>query len=188
MTRKSSGDNKNKAKSPEKKIAQLVEDLVFRPTYEQVQVKAAFWAKFSANPLVDVNNITLAHVQRFVNDPRLGRWWTHNGFKEWFCNEEEFAQRALAIAHLALGALEDILTNPDANASARVNAAKLAVEVANKMPQKWQKTVYLDDQVHKMDRAQLESFLRQKGMSQLPEGLEDNEEKNQKDTGEDSSN
>ena len=88
------------------------------------------------------------------------------GFKEWFLNEEEFAQKALALAHLALGSLEEVLTNPDANPSARVKAAKLAIEVANKMPQRWQKTVYLDDQIHKMDRAQLESFLRSKGMAQ----------------------
>ena len=127
-------------------------------------MKAAFWAKFSANPMVDVDNISLTHVQRFVSDPRIERWWQLHRFKDWFLNEEEFAQRALAIAHLALGSLEEILVNPDANPSARVNAAKLAIEVANKMPQKWQKTVYLDDQIHKMDRAQLESFLRSKGM------------------------
>lgn len=163
------------------KIAQLVDDIVFKPTYEQVQVKAAFWAKFSANPLVDVNAIKLSHIERFVNDSRLKRWWALHGFREWFLNEEEFAQKALAIAHLALGAMEEILTNPDANPSARVNAAKLAIEVANKMPQRWQKTVYLDDQIHKMDRAQLESFLRSKGMAQEKVLGEEDNKKEDKD-------
>ena len=82
--------------------AQLVEDIVFKPTHEQVQVKAAFWAKYSANPLVDTSDIKLSHVEKFVNDPRIKRWWSLYQFKEWFLNEEEFAQRVLALAHIAL--------------------------------------------------------------------------------------
>lgn len=168
MTRKPT-DPKNKkgdkpSMKPAQKMVQIVDELVFTPTYEQVQVKAAFWAKFSANPLVDTSKIGLTTVQKFVNDPRIERWWTHRGFQEWFLNEEEFAQRIQAIAFLGLGALEDILTNPDANPSARVNAAKLALEAANKMPQKWQKIQYLDDSIQKMDQAQLENYLRQKSL------------------------
>lgn len=163
-----------------KQVVEVVGDLIFRPTYEQVQVKAAFWAKFSENPLVDSQNIDLPTAQKFVNDPRLEKWWTHYGFKEWFLNEEEFVQRLQAIAFLALGTLEEVLSNPDANPSARVNAAKLAFEAANKMPQKWQKgPQYLDTDIQKMDQAQLENFLRQKSLisDKSTEGKDDSKEK-----------
>lgn len=179
MTRKP-GDPQNKDKKKMstptvKKAVAVVDDIIFKPTYDQVQIKAAFWAKFSTNPLVDVHNIGLTTVQKFVSDARIDRWWHVYGFKEWFLNEEEFSQRALALAHLAVEALEDILLNPDANPSARVNAAKLSMEIANKMPQKWQKVQYLDDQVQKMDQAQLEQFLRQKGL--LGDGKKDSDDK-----------
>ena len=150
-----------------KKTVEVVGDLIFKPTYEQIQVKAAFWAKFSENPLVDSQSIDLPTVQRFVNDPRLEKWWIHYGFREWFLNEEEFVQRLQAIAFLALGTLEEVLSNPDANPSARVNAAKLAFEAANKMPQKWQKgPQYLDTDIQKMDQAQLENYLRQRSLTE----------------------
>lgn len=152
------------ASSADQKEAHVVDSIIYRPTYEQVQIKTAFWHKFSTSPTVDLSAITLSTVQKFVSEPRLDRWWHVYGFKEWFLNEDEFAQRATSLAHMALDSLEDILSNPDANPSARVNAAKLAMEIANKMPQKWQKTLYLDDQIQKMDQSQLESYLRQKGL------------------------
>jgi hypothetical protein len=170
-------DRKKMANTQIKKTVEVVGDLIFRPSYEQVQVKAAFWAKFSANPLTDTQNIDLPTAQKFVNDPRLEKWWTHYGFKEWFLNEEEFLQRLQAIAFLALGTLEEVLMNPDANPSARVNAAKLAFEAANKMPQKWQKgPQYLDTDIQKMDQAQLENFLRQKSLAPAGE-TDDSKEK-----------
>jgi len=144
---------------------QVADSLLFKPSYEQVQIKSAFWAKFSANPLVDVNQISLPTVQRFVPEPKLARWWQMFGFQEWFLNESEFTERVTSLAYLALSALEDILTNPDANANARISAARLVFEASNKMPkQKNEKIIYLDDQIQKMDQGQLEAFLRQKAL------------------------
>lgn len=161
-------------KKAQAKLGQIVEDIVFKPNHDQVLVKSQFWTKFSSNPLVAAEDVGLETAQKFVNDPRLARWWYHSGFREWFLNEEEFAQKILALAYMALGSLEDVLTDPDGNPSAKVNAAKLAFEVANKMPQRWQKTVYLDDQIHKMDKQQLEQFIRQRSLGM---GDGDGEEK-----------
>lgn len=149
------------------KVTQILDDLIFAPTADQRAVKAAFWAKYANAPLLSVEKITAAYVSKLVPDSRLARWWSLYGFKEWFLNEDEFRQRIEYIAHLGLDALEAILTDPDSNHSARVNAAKLALEAANKMPQKWQKTVYLDDSIQKMDQAQLEQFIRQRSMGLL---------------------
>lgn len=164
MSRQSS----NGGKPPQtERVAQVIDDLIFAPTPDQRSVKAAFWAKYANAPLMDTSKITAAYVHKLIPDSRLPRWWSLYGFKEWFLNEDEFRQRIEYIAHLALDAMEAILTDPDANHSARVNAAKLALEAANKMPQKWQKTLYLDDSIQKMDQAQLEQFIRQKSMGMI---------------------
>lgn len=158
------------------RVTQVMDDLIFAPNGDQRAVKAAFWAKYASNPLTDIDKITAGIVQKIIPDSRLARWWSMYGFKEWFLNEDEFRQRIEYIAHLGLDALESILTDPDANASARVNAAKLALEAANKMPQKWQNTKYLDDHIQKMDQAQLEQFIRQRSLNLIPENQPENKE------------
>lgn len=172
-----SGNRKSSGGLPPntERVAQVVDDLLFCPSPDQRQVKAAFWAKYQQAPLLDIDKITAAFVQKLIPDSRLPRWWSMYGFKEWFLNEDEFRQRLEYIAHLGLDALEAILTDPDANHNARVNAAKLAFEAASKMPQKYQKSLYLDDHIQKMDQAQLEQFIRQKSLG-LAENVERNNE------------
>lgn len=161
--RKSSGNPGNLPPQTER-ITQIMDDLIFIPNIEQRKIKAAFWAKYSNAPQVDVSKITPQIVQKMVEDTRVVKWWCMYGFREWFLNEDEFRQRSEYLAHLAQDTLEQIMLDPDANHNAKVNAAKLAIEVANRMPQKWQKTVYLDDSIQKMDQAQLEQFIRQKSL------------------------
>lgn len=162
--RKSSSNNPGLPPQTER-LQQVVDDLVFLPTLDQRRIKAAFWAKYANAPQVDVSKVTAAHVQRFIEDSRIPRWWSMYGFREWFLNEDEFRQRSEYLAHLAQDTLEQIMLDPDANHNAKVNAAKLAIEVANRMPQKWQKITYLDDSIQKMDQAQLEQFIKQKSIT-----------------------
>lgn len=162
MTRKSS--NNTGLPTQTERITQVVDDLIFLPSPDQRQAKAAFWAKYSQAPQVEVSKITVGHIQKIIPETRLPRWWGMYGFKEWFLNEDEFRQRSEYLAHLAQDTLEQIMLDPDANHNAKVNAAKLAIEVANKMPQRWQKVAYLDDSIQKMDQAQLEQYIRQKSL------------------------
>jgi hypothetical protein len=169
-----SGKRKSSGLPPQtERVAQVMDDLLFCPSPDQRQVKAAFWAKYQQTPLISVDKVTASFVQKLIPDSRLPRWWSMYGFKEWFLNEDEFRQRLEYIAHLGLDALEAILTDPDANHNARVNAAKLAFEAASKMPQKWQKSLYLDDHIQKMDQAQLEQFIRQKSLGMAEQNSEE---------------
>jgi hypothetical protein len=172
MSRKSSGSG---LPPNTERVAQVMDDLLFCPSPDQRQVKAAFWAKYQQAPLISMDKVTASFVQKLIPDSRLPRWWSLYGFKEWFLNEDEFKQRLEYLAHLALDRMEAILTDPDANNSAQVNAAKLVFEAASKMPQKWQKTLYLDDHVQKMDQAQLEQFIRQKSLGMVEEQREQDE-------------
>lgn len=140
-------------------IEVLANDLTYIPNPEQRKVKESFWVRFTENPVCEPTHITLSIVLQLVGDPRLDRWWNHPGFKEWFRNQEEFRERAATMAHLALDTLQSILLNELAQPSARVNAAKLVLEISQKMPQKQAEIRYRDDSIGKMSKSQLEAFL-----------------------------
>lgn len=147
----------------------LVSDLTYLPNPQQRRVKEAFWVRWNENPLCDPADVPLSEALRVTGDGRLERWWSQPGFKEWFRNQEEFRERASVLAQTALDTIEEILSNRDAQPAARIAAAKLAMEIARKMPQKQAEPKYLDDSVGKMDKQQLEQFI-QRNIHLIPAG------------------
>lgn len=163
------------------KQAQIIEvissDLTYLPSAEQRKLKEAFWLRFSADPTCDPSEVTQSIVELYTSDSRVSRWWSQTGFKEWFRNQEEFRERAAILAHLALDTLQSIMINETAQASARVNAAKLVMEIARKMPTKQAVEKYVDEKIAEMDKKQLEAYIA-KNIHLLPnppqKGLTDN--------------
>lgn len=149
----------NGPKSTEKALSAIVSDLVFLPDEKMIPVKVKFWHKYSQSAVVDTANVTRELAIKYTDDNRLTRWWSVPGFQEWFLNDDEFRQNTETLAYKALNTLEEILSNPDASDSARVNAAKLALEVADKMPKKYDKVTYRDQKIQEMDEKQLEEFI-----------------------------
>lgn len=147
-------------KQDSKKLGAVLDDIIFIPSPIQRKVKAAFWSSYNDNPLFGRDKITLAAVESTISDYRLHKWWAQIGFKEWFTNKDEFKQRLEYLANLALDTIEEVLCNPDANANARMNAAKLMLEAARKMPDKQGEVKYLDERVHTMSKKELEQFIK----------------------------
>lgn len=140
----------------------IVGELTFCPSPEHRKVKSAFWAIADETQLVDHSQgIELATALRFTADNRLSRWWPLPGFREWFSNKDEYRQRLEYLANLALDTAEEILIDKKAHPSARANMVKLVIEAANKMPPRQiAKELYIDEKIHRMDRTQLEEFVR----------------------------
>jgi hypothetical protein len=159
MTRPRTPSDSGLSQTRDNFVEVLVSDLTYVPNGEQRKVKESFWVRFNEAPTCDAQDITMAEVQRLVGDSRLARWWPQPGFKEWFRNQEEFRERAAVLAHIALDTIQNLLINEDTSPGARVQAAKLALEIARKMPQKQAETKYLDDSINKMDKKQLEQYL-----------------------------
>jgi hypothetical protein len=139
-------------------LAAAQTDLVFSPTPDMRRAKAAFWSRFAEAPMVPSDTITLASIQNISSDKRLSKWWTLPGFAEWFQNREEFRERLEYLADVALDALEQVLTDPDANAGAKVNSAKLVLEAASKMPKKIEDSPV--SRLEALSRAELEDYVR----------------------------
>lgn len=139
-------------------LAAASTDLTFAPTPDMRRAKAAFWHRFSEGPMVASDTITLASVQQVATDKRLAKWWSLPGFQEWFQNKEEFRERLEYLADIALDSLEQVLTDPDSNPSAKVASAKLVLEAASKMPKKEAETP--TTRLEAMSRTELEDYVR----------------------------
>lgn len=144
-----------------KAVEIMANDLTYLPTHEQRKVKSAFWVRFNENPLCEPQDISLSVIDRIVHDTRTSKWWAQAGFKEWFRNQEEFRERVESMAHLALDTLMVILVTDDPKtSSARVNAAKLLLEVARKLPSRTQtQDKFADEKISSMDRKQLDAYI-----------------------------
>lgn len=155
----------------------IASDLTYLPSPEERRVKSAFHQRFQSLdiPPCLMQDITLSIAQSLAPDRRLDRWWEVPGFKEWFRNAEEFRERVEYLTSLALDAVTEILISDDPRqASARIAAAKLMLEVGKKMPEKKAVAVYADEKIGAMDKKQLDAYItRQMSLKQLPESDDD---------------
>jgi hypothetical protein len=147
-----------------------LEKLVFAPTDDQRQVKAAFWAKVQDKPHVNVEELTLTAALYEVPDSRLREWWHLDGFKDWFTNKDEVRQRMEYLIALGLDAVEDILLTRDPKiVGSQVKALELLCRLTNKEPAKVKEIKLIDKEVQDMSEAELEEFIK-KNAKLLKEG------------------
>lgn len=143
------------------KLAEVMSEVVFLPTPEQRRVKAVLWTQLTDNPAYDPSRLSKELAVQLTGDHRVGKWWQHEaGFKDWLQNKDEFRQRLEYLTQLALDALESVLVDSDPKSSgAKVSAAKLLMEVANKMPQRNARELYHDERIQKMSAQELRSYI-----------------------------
>lgn len=142
---------------------------IFTPAPEHRQAKATFWQYWSNAevPPPAPETVTVSLAMRHAGDRRVEKWWALPGFVDWFTNAEEFKQRVEFLAQLALDNIEDILRDRQANATAKINAVKLIMEIGNKLPSRKAEEKYADEKIAEMDRKQLEQFI-EKSIRRLP--------------------
>jgi hypothetical protein len=158
MTKKSSIDSI-------KKLSEAIEgEIVFVPHPHMRKAKATLIVALQENPITDLESITSTQAIQITGENRLSKWWSIPGFKAWFINKEEYRYRLEYLFDLALDTAEEILVDRDANTNAKVQMIKVLAELSNKMPQKWKHERFLDAEIQKMDKAQLESFLSKQGV------------------------
>ncbi len=92
------------------------EYLGYEPTPGQRLVKSKFWQVWREDPSIDSSSVDASYVASRIDAPSIRKWWSDDGFREWFLGREEFRARAdaavnmwldHAIRMLASGALQD---------------------------------------------------------------------------------
>jgi hypothetical protein len=143
------------------KIVEIVtEELTYLPNPDQRKLKSAFWARVQ-DLLPEGTPITRDLVAQYVQDSRLQKWWSSPGFPEWFSNSSEFRDKLENLAYKMLEVLDEVASNPKQQGSARIAAAKLVFELAEKMPsrQQQQEGKILDTEIGKMSKHELEDYI-----------------------------
>lgn len=148
-----------------KAVETALEDISFQPAPNQQMLKAQFWARYVPNPFESRENISLATVQETINEPKLKRYWSIPGFKDWFINQEEGKERIDYLWMVGLDTAEQIMRDPAVNAGAKVNLLKLLAEVSGRL-QRGSKgeEKFSDDTVNKMSEEELKKWLKNRGV------------------------
>lgn len=156
----------------EKNLPQLADKVIFSPTARQRQVKAKFWTRFQPGPFSQPGSLSMAEVQRITGASSLKEWWPKPGFQEWFMNREESREKLEYLFMKALDTAEELLDDPNAQASAKVNMIKVIAGLADKYPSKQQEK-FSDDDINRMDEKQLKAYLESQGVTVTKEKVID---------------
>lgn len=141
-------------------------EIVWLPTPGQRACKAKFWKR--ADYLNIDDKVTLAQAVQVTNNSSLNTWWGIEGFKEWFLNKEEAAERIEYLYMLWMDKAEELLLNPEANHNAIVQIGKIIAQLSGRDNQE----KYLDESIQKMSKHQLQSFIN-KVAPRLIKGTDD---------------
>lgn len=155
-------------KNISKALGDALDDITFEPNPEMRKLKATFWTQYSTNPMMSKDKVTMAAIQEATNDTRIRSWWAIDGFKDWFCNKDEWRQKQEYLAGLAQDCAEKILLDPRANPNAKVALIKFITESVGKAEARIRETKMLDAQVHDMSPEQLQEFLMKNGVRLIP--------------------
>jgi hypothetical protein len=123
------------------------------------RVKSVILARLADDPTFAPGTALPLTLAERLAGCSLTDWWTQPGFQEWLVNSTEFRERLEGAALMALDALEAIVTDPSKMDNARVNAAKVLMELARKYPRQSTPEDAAKD-VSTWDRAQLEEYVR----------------------------
>lgn len=147
---------------------EIMTEVSFTPQPIHRAMKSVFLVAIKDLPPED--GYSLTRIEQLCPDLGVERFWDLPGFPQWFTNTNEFEQMADVASFMALQTAMEVMGNPDEKGQARITAAKLAIEVADKVP-KGKQTSPLPKAIGNMDEEQLKAFLRS-NMSLLDKGTE----------------
>ena len=136
----------------------MTQQILFSPAPKHRALKAVFLVAIRHLP--PEPSYSLARIEQLCPGLDLGQYWSLPGFEEWFTNVNEFAEMAELAAFMALQTCMDVRANSEEKGQARVTAAKLAVEVADKLP-KGKPVSMLPQKIKDMDEDQLKALIAQ---------------------------
>ena len=115
-----------------KTILQVIEAAkFFKPTPDQRETKAMFWVAWNDGPVRSSDKISAVAVVDLTGVAAVEKWWSEEGFREWFLNPRSFDQKAEYLAHIAQDIIAEVMMTAD-KASDRLKAAEMAIKIAGK--------------------------------------------------------
>ena len=150
--------NKNDIKN----ISNAISSKIYTPSNVEVRMKSAFWAKWTNHPSYVSGDIpaNLAMIVNVLGNSTIEKYWSKEGFRDWFLNSDEYIQRVEYLATRALDVVEGVLAGGEGiKASDQLKAASMMMEAAGKLNKKKAEVRYLDASLDKMDAKELEAYI-----------------------------
>lgn len=133
----------------------------FSPTEAQRRAKSNFWSFFASGEALPPTQVDLALATKYAGDKRITEWWSLEGFADWFSNKDEFRQRVEFLADLALDELYHLIRDPETQATAKVAAIRMIMDVGKKVAQKAPtEESAVGEKIASMDKKQLEEYIK----------------------------
>lgn len=139
-------------------LESLLEDAIYVPSESQRQLRAKFWLKYSKLPFADADKVNLDVIKRYSNHSKLDEWWNEDGFRSWFLNQNEYAERLEVLVDHAMSTLASAMISGDTPVASKITAAKLVLEAAGKLSKKTQNKDKGDD-LEEMSDEELQQFI-----------------------------
>lgn len=133
----------------------------FSPTEAQRRAKSNFWSFFASGEALPPTQVDLATATKYAGDKRVSEWWSLEGFADWFANRDEFRQRVEFLADLALDELYKLIKDSETQATAKVAAIRMIMDVGKKISQKapTEESV-VGEKIASMDKKELEEYIK----------------------------
>lgn len=133
----------------------------FSPNEAQRRAKSNFWSFFASGEALPPTQVDLAIATKYAGDRRISEWWQLEGFADWFANKDEFRQRVEFLADLALDELYRLIKNSDTQATAKVAAIRMIMDVGKKISQKApSEESQVGEKIASMDKKELEEYIK----------------------------
>jgi hypothetical protein len=134
----------------------------FRPTDAQRRAKSAYWSHYFQTGDIPPDTVSSREASELSGYSEVEKWYSQEGFPEWFQNGDEFRQQVEYTSHLGLEVIQQVLQDVGARTSDRLNAAKMALEIAAKFPSKSTDEKYADKRIQEMGKKELEELIASK--------------------------
>lgn len=143
-------------KTDSKTIAQIIESAaIYRPTPDMRLIKAEFHTALVNGPTPE--RITAAFAVQITDRSVIEKWWSLDGFRDWFLDNNAFENRAEAYANSALEVAHEIAVTGTRDGD-RLAAAKLLMDIAGKIKKAAPEIRYLDESIPD-DPAKLDEYI-----------------------------
>lgn len=131
-------------------------------TESQSVAKQRFWRRFKAqNSGTDATALNNVQISRLAGDANIINYLSDPVFYDWFMNEKTEDDLIKSSSEVAIKFLRDMVIGvQEVPANARVAAAKILLDMDGRGAKSQKEVVYRDETIARMDKAELESFIK----------------------------
>lgn len=131
----------------------------FEPSDEQRRMRARLWTELRNDPLIVPAAIGPSRIEAITGEHRVQTWWADKQFRSWVLNRDAALERAEYLVDLWLDIMAARL--PMMADKDIVNAGKLLLEVARKMPDRSPKQDNVPAEFSKKSPDELRTYIQQ---------------------------